>query len=134
MLVWKRGAIGRVAPMVAGLLLAAATDIRQSDLIVVVPAVLLAVAVRPWRRLAVRASLLLAGFLLPILGYVGSFQATRGQFDFVSYNGEFIYGRIAQFADCASVPMPAYERPCARSNHRLSATRTSTCGRRSRRR
>ena len=110
-LVWNRGKIGRVAPVVAGLLLAFATDIRQSDLIVIIPAaVYLVVAVRPWRRLAVRASLLLAGFLLPVLGYLGWFQATRGQFDFVSYNGEFMYGRIAQFIDCTGVPMPAYER------------------------
>ena len=110
-LVWKRGEIGQVAPVVAGLLLAVATDIRQSDLIVIIPAaVYLVAAVRPWRRLAVRASLLLAGFLLPVLGYLGWFQATRGQFDFVSYNGEFMYGRIAQFIDCTGVPMPAYER------------------------
>ena len=39
-LVWKRGEIGRVAPVVAGLLLAVATDIRQSDLIVIIPAAL----------------------------------------------------------------------------------------------
>ena len=110
-LVWNRGEIGRVAPVVAGLLLAFATDIRQSDLVVIIPAaVYLVAAVRPWRRLAVRASLLLAGFLLPVLGYLGWFQATRGQFDFVSYNGEFMYGRIAQFIDCTGVPMPAYER------------------------
>ncbi len=110
-LVWKRGAIGRVAPVVTGLLLGTATAIRQSDLIVIIPAVLyLVAAVRPWRRFAVRASLLLAGFLLPVLGYLGWFQATGGQFDFVSYNGEFMYGRIAQFANCTGVPMPAYER------------------------
>jgi len=110
-LVWKRGEIGRAAPVIAGLLLAAATDIRQSDLIVIIPAVVyLVAAVRPWRRLAVRASLLIAGFLLPVLGYLGWFQVTRGQFDFVSYNGEFMYGRIAQFIDCTGVPMPAYER------------------------
>ena len=111
-LVWKRGAIGRTAPLVAGLLLAAATIIRQSNLVVMIPAaVYLAVAVRPWRRLAVRASLLLAGFLLPVLGYLGWFQVARGQFDFVSYNGQFMYGRIAQFIDCTGVSMPAYERP-----------------------
>ncbi|MGH3181085.1 MAG: ArnT family glycosyltransferase [Streptosporangiaceae bacterium] len=110
-LVWKRGEIGRVAPVVAGLLLAAATDIRQSDLIVIIPAaVYIVAAVRPWRRLAVRASLLIAGFLLPVVGYLGWFQVARGQFDFVSYNGEFMYGRIAQFIDCTGVPMPAYER------------------------
>jgi hypothetical protein len=111
-LVWKRGAIGRVAPVVAGMLLAAATDVRQSDLIVIIPAaVYLVAAVRPWRRLAVRASLLIAGFLLPVLGYLGWYQVSRGQFDFVSYNGEFMYGRMAQFIDCAGVSMPAYERP-----------------------
>ena len=111
-LVWKRGAIGRTAPLVAGLLLGAATAIRQSDLVVMIPAVVyLTVAVRPWRRLAVRASLLLAGFLLPVLGYLGWFQVARGQFDFVSYNGQFMYGRIAQFIDCTGVSMPAYERP-----------------------
>ena len=110
-LVWKRGEIGRVAPLVAGLLLAAATDIRQSDLIVIIPAVVyLVAAVRPWRRLGARALLLIAGFLLPVVGYLGWFQVTRGQFDFVSYNGEFMYGRIAQFIDCTGVPMPAYER------------------------
>jgi len=110
-LVWKRGEFGRVAPVVAGMLLATATDIRQSDLIVIIPAVVyLVAAVRPRRRLAVRASLLIAGFLLPVVGYLGWFQAARGQFDFVSYNGEFMYGRIAQFIDCADVPMPAYER------------------------
>ena len=91
-------------------------------------------AVRPWRRFAVRASLLLAGFLLPVLGYLGWFQATGGQFDFVSYNGEFMYGRIAQFANCTGVPMPAYERHLCPSQPPASATRTSTCGRRSRRR
>jgi hypothetical protein len=110
-LVWKRGEIGRVSPVVAGLLLGAATDIRQSDLIVIIPAVVyLVAAVRPWRRLAVRVSLLIAGFLLPVVGYLGWFQVARGQFDFVSYNGEFMYGRIAQFIDCTGVPMPAYER------------------------
>jgi len=110
-LVWKRGEVGRVTPVVAGLLLAAATDIRQSDLIVIIPAMIyLVAAVRPWRRVAVRVSLLIAGFLLPVAGYLGWFQVVRGQFDFVSYNGEFMYGRIAQFIDCAGVSMPAYER------------------------
>ena len=47
-LVWKHGAIGKAAPAVAGLLLAAATVIRESDLVVIVPAVLyLTAVVRP---------------------------------------------------------------------------------------
>ena len=110
-LVWKRDAIGKTAPAVAGLLLAAATIIRESDLIVMIPAVLYLVAVvRPRRRLAARAALLLLGFLLPVLGYLGWHQVSYGRFDFVDYDSQFMYGRIAQFADCTGVSLPRYER------------------------
>ena len=109
-LVWKRDAIGRAAPVVAGLLLAAATIIRESDLVVMIPAVLYLVAVvRPRRRLAARAALLLVGFLLPVLGYLGWHQVSYGRFDFVDYDSQFVYGRIAQFADCTGVSLPWYE-------------------------
>lgn len=112
LLVWNRGQIGRAASLTAGLVLAAATLIRQPDLVMVVPAMAyLAVAVRPRRRLVGRVALLLAGFLLPVLGYLGWYQVTRGQFNFTSYNSEFLYGRVAQFADCTGMSMPAYERP-----------------------
>jgi hypothetical protein len=111
-LVWKRDAIGKAAPAIAGLLLAAATVIRESDLLMLIPAVLyLVVVVRPGWRLAARAALLLAGFLLPVLGYLGWHQVAYGRFDFVDYDSQFIYGRIAQFADCTGVPLPWYERP-----------------------
>jgi 4-amino-4-deoxy-L-arabinose transferase-like glycosyltransferase len=111
-LVWRRDAIGKAAPAVAGLLLAAATIIRESDLVVMIPAVLyLVAAVRPGRRLAARAALLLAGFLLPVLGYLGWHQVSYGRFDFADYGSQFLYGRIAQFADCTGAPLPSYERP-----------------------
>jgi Dolichyl-phosphate-mannose-protein mannosyltransferase len=111
-LVWKHGATGKAAPAVAGLLLAAATIIRESDLVVMIPAVLyLAAVIRPGRRLAVRAALLLACFLLPVLGYLGWHQVSYGQFDFVDYDSQFLYGRIAQFADCTGMMLPRYEQP-----------------------
>ena len=111
-LVWKHGAIGKAAPAVAGLLLAAATVIRESDLVVMFPAVLyLTAVIRPRRRLAGRAALLLAGFLLPVLGYLGWHQVSYGRFDFVDYDSQFMYGRIAQFADCTGVSLPRYEQP-----------------------
>ena len=110
-LVWKRDAIGKAAPVVAGLLLAAATIIRESDLIVMIPALLYLVAVvRPGRRIAVRTALLLVGFLLPVLGYLSWHQVAYGRFDFVDYDSQFMYGRIAQFADCTGVSLPRYER------------------------
>jgi len=109
-LVWKREAIGWKAPVAAGLLIAAATLIRESDLLVMIPAlVYLAVVIRPRRRLAIRAGLLLAGCLLPVLGYLIWFDSWFGTFNFVTYNSEFMYGRIAQFAECTGLPLPSYE-------------------------
>jgi len=111
-LVWKRDAIGKAAPVLAGLLLAAATVVRESDLFVLIPAVLyLAAVFRRRRRLAARAvALLLLGFLPPVLGYLGWVQVWYGRFDFVNYDSQFIYGRIAQFIDCTGVQLPWYER------------------------
>jgi hypothetical protein len=109
-LVWKREAIGKAAPAVAGLLIAAATLIRESDLLVMIPALLyLAVVIRPRRRLAGRAALMLAGCLIPVLAYVGWFNSWFGTFNFVTYNSEFMYGRIAPFAECTGLSLPAYE-------------------------
>jgi hypothetical protein len=122
-LVWKRDALGLAASAVAGLLLAAATIIREPDLVVMIPAVLyLVVTIRPKRRLASRAALLLAGFLIPVLGYLFWVLAWYGTFNFITYNSQFMYGRIAQFADCTGLSLPWYERhlcppqPAARLN------------------
>ena len=110
-LVWKRDAIGRAAPVAAGLLIGAATIIRESDLVVIIPAVLyLVVVVRPWRRRAVLVGLLLAGFLPPVLGYLGWHEVWYRSFDFVDYDSQFMYGRISQFADCSGVSLPTYEK------------------------
>ena len=109
-LVWKRDAIGKVAPVVAGVLIAAAALIRESDLLVMIPALIYLVAViRPWRRLAGRGALMLAGCLIPVLAYVAWFSSWFGTFNFVTYNSEFLYGRIAQFAECTGLPLPSYE-------------------------
>src|ERR1700722_869336 len=52
-LVGRREALGKRAALTAGLLVAAATIIRESDLLVMIPALLYVVAViRPWRRCA----------------------------------------------------------------------------------
>jgi hypothetical protein len=110
-LVWKRDAIGNAAPVAAGLLIAAATVIREPDLLVAIPALLyLVVVFRRRRRRAARAVLLLlVGLLLPVLGYLGWFQVWYGTFNFVTYSNQFMYGRIAQFADCTGLSLPSYE-------------------------
>ena len=110
-LVWKRAAIGNWALVAVGLLIAAATVIRESDLLVAIPVVLyLVVVFRRRRRRATRAVLLLlVGLLPPVLGYLGWVQTWYGSFNFVTYGNEFMYGRIAQFADCTGLSLPSYE-------------------------
>ncbi len=110
-LAWKRDRIGLAAPAACGALLGITGIIRDSDLVMIVPAALyLAVAVRPWRRLAVRGGTLLGCFLVPVLGYGGWFTAWHHHFALTDFGGAFLYGRISQFADCSGVTLPSYER------------------------
>jgi dolichyl-phosphate-mannose-protein mannosyltransferase len=110
-LVWKREAIGKTAPAVAGLLIAVATLDRESDLLLMIPMlVYLALVIRPRRRLAIRAGIMLAACALPLLAYLLWFQSWFNTFNFVTYNSEFMYGRIAQFAECTGLPLPSYEK------------------------
>ena len=110
-LVWKREALGKGAALTAGLLVAAATIIRESDLLVMIPALLYVVAViRPWRRCARLAGMALLGCAIPVLGYLSWFAVWFGTFNFVTYTNQFTYGRIVQFADCTGLSLPAYER------------------------
>jgi hypothetical protein len=110
-LAWKREAIGAWAPVAAGLLLGAATIIREPDLLVAIPAAgYLVVVLRRRKRRAARAVLLLlAGLLPPVLGYMAWVQVWYGTFSFTTYSNEFGYGRIVQFADCTGLQLPSYE-------------------------
>ena len=110
-LVWRGSRTGRVAPAVAGLLLAAAAVTRVADLVLIGPALLyLFLVVRPWRRLVVRGGLLAGCFLLPVLGYAGWYASGHSTFGLTGYNGTFLYGRVVDFADCTGLRLPAYER------------------------
>jgi 4-amino-4-deoxy-L-arabinose transferase-like glycosyltransferase len=109
-LAWKRDAIGPKAALTAGLLIAGATVIRESDLLVIIPVlVYLAILIRPGRRLAVRAGMLLAGCLVPVAGYLIWVHVWFGVFNFINYSPEFMYGRIAQFAECTGLSLPSDE-------------------------
>src|SRR5579859_4709436 len=109
-LVWRREALGKGAALTAGLLIAAATIIRESDLVVALPALLyVAVVIRPRRRLVSRGGLLLLGCAIPVIGYLAWFQVWFGTFNFVTYSNQFMYGRIVQFADCTGLSLPSYE-------------------------
>jgi hypothetical protein len=95
-----------------GLLLGLAVTFRDEVLIMIVPAVLyVLVAVRPRRRLLTRLAALTGCFLIPVAGYLGWFDTSHGQWNFTTFSGAFLYGRVADFASCQGLNLPAYEKP-----------------------
>jgi hypothetical protein len=105
-LLWKRRpGIGGAA--LAGLLLAAATVTRASGEFVIVPAVLAVLFLRGG-RLPVLA--LVLAFAVPIVGYAAWFHSHNGTWGITSYGGQFLYARVAPFADCSKFSVPADER------------------------
>jgi 4-amino-4-deoxy-L-arabinose transferase-like glycosyltransferase len=107
-LVWHREKAGWRSAAGCGLLLGLAVAFRDQELIMIVPAAIyLIVATRSWRRLAALA----AGFAIPVAAYLGWFDASHGQWGFTTFSGAFLYGRVADFADCTGLALPAYEKP-----------------------
>jgi hypothetical protein len=107
-----RSGKGWLPAAACGLLLGVAVTFRDEMLIMIVPAVLyVLVAVRPRRRLLARLGALAGCFAIPVAGYLGWFDASHGQLSFTTFSGAFLYGRVADFASCAGLSLPAYERP-----------------------
>jgi hypothetical protein len=107
-LVWQRSQVSWHAAAGCGLLLGLAVAFRDQDLIMIVPAAIyLVVATRSWRRLAA----LIACFAIPVVAYLGWFDASHGQWNFTTFSGAFLYGRVADFADCTGLTLPAYQKP-----------------------
>jgi len=126
---------------VAGLLLGLAVTFRDEELIMIIPAVLYLIAANRSRANRSRAdrsradrstnpradrsanreaetkhslkqiTALVLCFLIPVGAYLGWFDATRGKVSFTTFTGAFLYGRVADFADCTGLSLPSYERP-----------------------
>jgi len=95
-----------------GLLLGLAVTFRDEVLIMIVPAALyVLVTARPRRRLLTRLAALTGCFLIPVIGYLGWFDASHGEWNFTTFSGAFLYGRVADFASCQGLNLPAYEKP-----------------------
>lgn len=101
----------------AGLLLGAAVTVRTVGQVLVLPAALyLLLAGRTWRARGALAGLLVVCFALPVLGYAWYNYAWTGRhgparFSISAVSGTTLYGRVATFADCTGLDLPAYERP-----------------------
>ncbi|MGH2819038.1 MAG: hypothetical protein ACRDJ5_00135, partial [Actinomycetota bacterium] len=90
----------------AGLLLALAGLTRFVGVALIAPALLYV----SLRRLGwMRAGALAAGFAVPVAAYSLWFQSSSGSLGITDRNGFFLYGRVASFADCDRVDVPAEE-------------------------
>ena len=106
LLLWKRPP-GVAPAALAGLLLAAALLTRANAIVVVVPLLLALVFLRAhWTRPVALA----VAFLVPVIGYAAWYESEHGYFALNGYGGQFLYARVAQFADCDGLDVPERER------------------------
>ncbi|HTX25889.1 MAG TPA: hypothetical protein VME19_02590 [Streptosporangiaceae bacterium] len=99
--------------MLGGLALGGSAPMRQVGEALIVPAlVYVLVATRGWRTKLLHGVALTACFLVPVVGYM-SYSAVILHYGFEMSNmgDAYLYGRAAHAADCATLKLPADERP-----------------------
>ncbi|HTT49858.1 MAG TPA: phospholipid carrier-dependent glycosyltransferase [Streptosporangiaceae bacterium] len=110
-LLWERRPPAALV-LVAGLALGASATVRQVGEIFILPALVYLLAVTPgWRQKLVQAAALVVAFALPVLFISYRNYVTIRHFGLAPYAAGTIYGRAAAAADCATLSLPAYERP-----------------------
>ena len=117
LLVWPRrpgqDQPNRLRPIAAGaLVLGATTTVREIGAVLIVPTVAFALLATPgWRRRTGRPALATTCFALPVLAYMTAAYLFTGHFGLASNGPAPQYGRAAAAADCATLKVPADERP-----------------------
>lgn len=106
LLLWQRNLSATFAGL-AGATLAAAALTRPIGVLVIVPALLTVSFRRPQFRSALA---LLALFVIPLAGYAAWVDSVHGVYGLTSSTGRHLYGRVAAFADCSELSLPAQER------------------------
>lgn len=106
LLLWRRPP-SVIAAALAGLSFAGALLTRANALLVIIPAVLALAFLRArWTRPAALA----AAFVVPVLAYAAWYESVNGYYGLNGYGGQFLYARVAQFADCDGLDVPDQER------------------------
>ena len=97
---------------VAGLLLGVTAPMWQPGEILILPAVVYAaIMATGWRARAGHAVLIAVAFAIPIIAVSFRNELVLHRFSLAPAAGSTIYGRMAVAADCATLKLPAYERP-----------------------
>jgi hypothetical protein len=111
LLLWQKRP-GLFLVILAGLALGSSAPVRQVGEALIAPALIYVVlAARGWRKV-LHGVALTACFALPVLGYM-SYSAVILHYGFELSNmgTAYLYGRTAHAADCATLKLPAIERP-----------------------
>jgi hypothetical protein len=101
------------AIVLAGVALGLSATVAQIGEVLVLPAavyVLMAIG-GGWRRAIGGTALMCAAFAVPIVGYMSVSYAVTGHFWLSRSGTSTLYGRVAEAADCATLKLPANERP-----------------------
>ncbi len=113
-----RSGSGRLLPRlravaIAGLLLGLSATVRQIGEILLLPGlVYLVVAGGGWRRVLTTSAAFTAAFAVPVIGYMAGSGLLTGHYWLASATPTLsTYGRMGSAADCATLSIPAYERP-----------------------
>jgi hypothetical protein len=90
--------------VIAGLLIGASVPVRPTTIpiVILIPLYLL-IRRAGWRR----AGAALAAGALPVVAYMGWFDAVHGQFNLSNSNGLFLWSRTMSFANCSIIKPPA---------------------------
>ena len=111
-LTWRGRHLTRRDAVWTGLLLAVSVLARVQTAVLVVPiAAYLMVIVRPWRLMWRRAGAMTCALIVPLFAWMFWFHLTHGPWALSDNGPRWLYGRVAQFADCTGMALPSYERP-----------------------
>jgi Dolichyl-phosphate-mannose-protein mannosyltransferase len=112
LLLWQRRP-GIAFVMLGGLALGASAPMRQVGEALIVPAlVYVLAATRGWRTKLLHGAALTFCFALPVVGYMAySAVILHYGFEMSNMGDAYLYGRAAHAADCATLKLPADERP-----------------------
>jgi hypothetical protein len=93
-------------------LLGLSATVRQVGELLVLPLLAYTLVMVPrWRPRAARAGVALAVFAVPVVAYMAFSSAVLGTgFRLSNMNDAYLYGRVADAADCATLRVPSYER------------------------
>ncbi|HEY7145071.1 MAG TPA: hypothetical protein VH637_12575, partial [Streptosporangiaceae bacterium] len=117
LLLWRRRP-ALPAIVAAGLVLGASAPIRQVGEALIVPALIYVLPLAGgWRRALVHGGALCLAFALPIVLYCSIALVNTGHFRLSRSGTSSIYGRTAVAADCATLKLPAAERPLCPTPH-----------------